>query len=176
MELPVRDPMRWLALVLLCLGVAACRDTLPPATAGDLLLAAGDFPGLVRVEPVISVSDPGGDAAGPEALALRAQGMRSAARVEYHLRAPGGAVIRAHLMLFVDPPAAEAHWRGRHHRDALAGTQALAIGEAAWTAGGKEAELRAGPVVIVLQSREPYARLEDFARVSLAHAQERLRR
>ena len=173
----------YLRILVLAMMLGACAPAREPVAA-DLLLGAREYADIVSVETLLELNDSAQVPATVETAPLRQIGLRSTGRYKVNLRGPNGGAYKIHVMLFTDAAAAEKHWGQLHRASALAQTQALQAGDAAWIYYGQiernamesQAALRRDRVLIEIRARGASQRLADFVKRSAAHVDEVLQR
>lgn len=169
----------YLRILVLAMMLGACEPARDPVAA-DLVLSAREFADIVSVEPLLEINDSAQVAATVETAPLRQIGLLSTGRYKVNLRGPNGGAYKIHVMLFRDAAAAAKHWGQLHRASALAQTQALQAGDAAWIYYGQiernamesQAALRRDRVLIEIRARGASQRLADFVKRSAEHVDE----
>lgn len=148
------------------------------------MINAAQYREIVSVETEIELSSTDAATSAAQQATLRAAQLHSSGRYTARLRGRDGGAYEVHVLLFQDEAAAQAYWSNSHRASALAQTQPLEAGDAAWMqAIGEErgapftrAALRSGRAVYEIRARGAQARVPAFVQHLGLHARDVLGR
>ena len=152
------------ALIALLLLGSACGKRAAP-TLEELKMPAERYAAVSEVVVRAQFDTRGEDMQKAAAIgeAMRVSGVLAAAQYRYSLSGEKPVSFRVKLDLFDSAARAAEQFRGRHMPEALAMTEALALGEDGFAFHNSYLGFRVGAIAVEIRAKPDDPRLRDFA-------------